>query len=282
MSQGSFPKWLDSDGLTKVSPHFGDQMAFYSVIWNTTCGNPCFQSFRVWASHPWRPHGSGLLSQSDQAYSLGVNLPRHRHASNRQDSMLLKTVLDHKSSIGKRPNMTYTSAKPQAIEYAPYYERYISLVPDGNILETIEEQRRDTILLLSSRNEQDGDFRYAPNKWSAKDVLGHINDSERVFAYRALRIARNDATPMEGFEQDDYVRNAPFASSPFADLIEDFIAVRRATVSLLRNLDETAWLRRGVANKNEVSVRALVWIIAGHELHHRRILENKYFSKTPV
>jgi hypothetical protein len=85
---------------------------------------------------------------------------------------------------------------------------------------------------------------------------------------------------MEGFEQDDYVRNAPFATSPLPDLIEDFIAVRRATVSLLRDLDETMWLRRGVANKNEVSVRALAWIIAGHELHHRRILEEKYFSKT--
>jgi hypothetical protein len=175
--------------------------------------------------------------------------------------------------------MTYAPPKPPAGEYAPYYDRYISLVPDGNILETIEQQRRDTILLLSCRGEQDGDFRYAPDKWSVKEVLGHLNDSERVFAYRALRIARNDATPMEGFEQDDYVRNAPFATNPLADLIEDFIAVRRATVSLLRDLDESMWLRRGVANKNDVTVRALAWIIAGHELHHRRILEEKYFSK---
>ena len=90
-----------------------------------------------------------------------------------------------------------------------------------------------------------------------KEVLGHISDTERMFAYRALRIARKDPTPMEGFEQDDYVRNGPFAQRPMADLIEDFIAVRRATVSLLRNLDEIAWLRRGIANKNEVSVRAL-------------------------
>ncbi len=176
--------------------------------------------------------------------------------------------------------MTYIPSKPQPNEYAPYYERYISLVPDHNILETIEQQRRDMVLLLSCRDEADGDFRYAPDKWSTKEVLGHINDAERVFAYRALRIARNDATPMEGFEQDDYVRNAPFSISPLADLIEDFIAVRRATVSLLRDLDETAWLRRGIANKNEVSVRALAWIIAGHELHHRKILQEKYFSRT--
>jgi hypothetical protein len=176
--------------------------------------------------------------------------------------------------------MTYSPPKPPPGEYASYLERYISLAPDHDILEAIEQQRRDTILLLSCRDERDGDYRYAPDKWNVKEVLGHVNDCERVFAYRALRIARNDSTPMEGFEQDDYVRNAPFASGTLAALIEDFIAVRRATVSLLRNLDEAAWLRRGVANKNEVSVRALAWIIAGHELHHRRILEEKYFSGT--
>jgi hypothetical protein len=109
-------------------------------------------------------------------------------------------------------------------------------------------------------------------------VLGHVCDTERIFAYRALRISRADDTPVEGFEQDDYVRNGAFAQRALADLVEDFIAVRRATLSLLRNLDEAAWTRRGIANKNEVSVRALAYIIAGHELHHRRILEEKYFS----
>jgi hypothetical protein len=98
-----------------------------------------------------------------------------------------------------------------------------------------------------------------------------------VFAYRTLRISRADATPMEGFEQDDYVRNGPFAHHPLAEVIEDFIAVRRATLSLLRNLDEAAWIRRGTANKNEVTVRGIAYIIAGHELHHRKILEEKYF-----
>ena len=94
----------------------------------------------------------------------------------------------------------------------------------------------------------------------------------------ALRIARDDRTPMEGFEQDDYVRNGPFAHGSLSELIEDYIAVRRATLSLLRNLDETAWLRTGIANKNEVSVRAIAYTIAGHELHHRRVLEEKYFA----
>ena len=173
---------------------------------------------------------------------------------------------------------TFAIARPQPGEYAPYYDRYICLVKGDDILDTLDQQRRQTMLLLSGRDDDDGDFRYAPEKWNAKEVLGHVCDTERIFAYRALRIARADATPVEGFEQDDYVRNGPFAQRPLADLVEDFIAVRRATVSLLRNLDEAAWGRRGIANKNEVSARALAYIIAGHELHHRRILEERYFA----
>jgi hypothetical protein len=181
------------------------------------------------------------------------------------------------------PSTANACLRPQPGEYAPYYERYISLVhpndPLGNdILAALDEQRRQMLLLLSARSEADGDLRYAPGKWSLKEVFGHLNDTERIMSYRALRIARGDATPIEGYEQDDYVRNSPCARRPLADLIEDYIAVRRATISLFRNLDEAAWTRRGVANKNEVSVRALAYIIAGHELHHRRILEEKYLS----
>ncbi len=172
-------------------------------------------------------------------------------------------------------------ARPQAGEYAPYYDRYISLIHGEEILATLDQQRRQMMLLLSGRDEEDGDFRYAADKWSAKEVLGHICDTERIFAYRALRIARADATPLAGFEQDDYVRNGPFAREPLAEMIEDYIAVRRATLTLLRNLDEAAWMRRGIANKNEVTVRALAYIIAGHELHHRVILEEKYFRDRP-
>jgi len=174
---------------------------------------------------------------------------------------------------------TFTIARPEPGEYAPYYDRYISLIPGTDILGTLDAQRRQTMLLLSGRNESDGDFRYAPEKWNAKEVLGHVCDTERIFAYRALRIARADQTPLAGFEQDDYVRNGPFAQAPLEEIIEDYIAVRRATLTLLRNLEEAAWVRRGVANKNEVSVRALAYIIAGHELHHRRILEEKYFGR---
>lgn len=169
--------------------------------------------------------------------------------------------------------------RPHPGEYAPYYDRYISLVHGDDVLSALDQQRRQMMLLLSGRDESDGEYRYAPGKWSAKEVLGHICDTERIFAYRALRIARADKTPMEGFEQDDYVSNGPFAQRPLEDLVEDFIAVRRATLSLLRNLNEAAWLCRGIANKNEISMRALAYIIAGHELHHRQILEEKYFAR---
>jgi uncharacterized damage-inducible protein DinB len=169
-------------------------------------------------------------------------------------------------------------ARPEPGEYNQYYERYIALIPGSDILGTLEAQRRDTMLLLCGRDESDGDLQYAPGKWTVKEVLGHICDSERIFDYRALRIARGDATPMEGFEQDDYVKNGPFARTPLEELVAEYIAVRRATLTLFRNLDQAAWTRRGVANKNEITVRALAYVIAGHEVHHRRLLAEKYFA----
>ncbi|HUO17077.1 MAG TPA: DinB family protein [Verrucomicrobiae bacterium] len=174
---------------------------------------------------------------------------------------------------------THAVSRPEPSEYNSYYERYISLVPSGDILNTLDSQRRQMLLLLSGRDESDGSLRYAPDKWTVNEVLGHVCDTERIFAYRALRIARGDQTPIEGFEQDDYVKNGPFQCAPLAEIIEDYIAVRRATLTLLRNLDEAAWKRRGVANKKEITVGAIAYLIAGHELHHRRILEEKYFSK---
>jgi hypothetical protein len=171
------------------------------------------------------------------------------------------------------------TARPGAGEYAPYYEKYVSLISDDDILATLEEQPPELVTLLSSRKEADGDFRYAPGKWSVKEVLGHVIDTERIFSYRALRIARNETTPMEGFEQDDYVKYGPFAQCSLVALVEEFKSVRLATLSLFRGLDEAAWVRRGVANKNEVSVRAIAYIIAGHELHHKEILQEKYFAQ---
>ncbi len=176
---------------------------------------------------------------------------------------------------------TFVTAKPNPDEYAPYYEKYVSLLTSDDILGALDQQWPETTALLTARNEAEGDFRYAPEKWSVKEVLGHLIDTERIFSYRALRIARNDQTPMEGFEQDDYVKFGPFGNCSLAALIEEFISVRKATLSLFRGLDEPAWIRRGVANKHEVSVRALAFITAGHELHHRRIFQQRYFSGAP-
>jgi DinB family protein len=168
--------------------------------------------------------------------------------------------------------------RPEPGEYAAYYEKYLSQIAGNDILATLDEQRREMLLLLSGRSESDGDIRYAPGKWTVKEVVGHICDVERVMSYRALRIARNDSTPLAGFDENNYVASSQFARRPLPDLIEDFIAVRGATLSLFRNLDESAWTRRGVANNNEVTVRALAYIIAGHELHHRRMLQEKYLK----
>jgi uncharacterized damage-inducible protein DinB len=170
------------------------------------------------------------------------------------------------------PGMT----RPDSSEHAPYYGKYIALVPDGDIVATLEAQRSETARFLAGLSEQQAAHRYAPDKWSVKEVVGHVADSERIFAYRALRISRGDQMPIEGFEQDDYVRAAQFDRLSIADLAAEFTSVRQATLRLFANLSPDAWTRRGVANKNEVSVRALAYMIAGHELHHRQILREKY------
>ena len=174
-----------------------------------------------------------------------------------------------------------TQKRPQASEYAPYFEKYVALVPDGEIVETLEAQLKETKLLLRTLREEGAAFRYAAGKWSVKEVLGHISDQERVFAYRLLRIARGDQTPLAGFDQDEYVKMGNFSTRPLAELLEEFTAVRRATITLVQSLDEAAWPRRGVANQKEISARALAFLIAGHELHHRAVLQERYIAAMP-
>ena len=171
--------------------------------------------------------------------------------------------------------------RPQPTEYAAFYEKYVSLVPGTDILGVLEAHGMLMTQLLGARSEREGNFRYAPDKWTLKEVVGHIADTERIFAYRALRISRNDKTPIEGFEQDDYVKNGGFNDRTLVDLAGEFSQVRGATLALFLGLGGDAWQRRGAANKNEVTVRALAFIIAGHELHHRRILEEKYLPAIP-
>jgi uncharacterized damage-inducible protein DinB len=169
-------------------------------------------------------------------------------------------------------------SRPQPGEYDPYYERYISLANTDDIVATLQRQAQDTRVLLASLSAQHADFRYAPRKWSVKEVLGHVNDTERIMSYRALRIARGDKTPIEGFEQDDYVPNGKFDRRTIEDLLEEFATIRTATIHLLRHLESEAAERVGTANQKQVSARALAYIIAGHELHHRRILLEKYLK----
>jgi hypothetical protein len=171
--------------------------------------------------------------------------------------------------------------RPESGEYAPYYEKYISLVKGNDILGILEGQRLQTAQIFGARSEREGNFRYAPDKWTVKEVLGHVNDTERIFTYRALRIARGDQTPLSGFEQDDYVRGGNFAERTLADLADEFGYVRSASIALFRSLKKEAWSRRGVANEKDVTVRALAFIVAGHELHHRLILEERYFAAIP-
>jgi DinB superfamily len=166
--------------------------------------------------------------------------------------------------------------KPDKGEFLPYYARYIDLVGTGDVLSTLTKQMDATQALLRSLPASVSTYRYAPGKWSVNEVIGHLMDSERIFDARALRFARNDATPLPGFEQDDYVRNSTFDSYSLAELASELASIRESTVFLFKHLSEDAWMRRGIANGAEVSVRALAYIIAGHELHHREMLQTRY------
>ncbi len=167
--------------------------------------------------------------------------------------------------------------RPDDDEYAPYFGRYISGVPEGTDLMLLLAQQRDSIAAeLAAIPLGGGDFRYAPGKWSIKEVVGHLSDTERIMAYRALCIARGDVTPLPGFDQEAYTPQARFDDLGLSALIDEWVAVRQASLALFRNLPAEAWGRRGTASDNPVSVRALAYIIAGHVLHHRKSLRTLY------
>ena len=171
--------------------------------------------------------------------------------------------------------------RPESTEYAEFYAGYVSKVPGTDAVSVLESQRLQMVQLFAARSERDGSFRYAPGKWTVKEVLGHITDTERIFTYRALRIARGDQTPLASFEQDDYVKNGGCHERTLASLADEFVLVRAASIALFRSFPEAAWTRRGVASQKEVTVRALAFITAGHQIHHRLILEERYFPAIP-
>ena len=168
--------------------------------------------------------------------------------------------------------------RPDPSEYAQSVAEYVSRVPEGNVLDTLGKQSEETAALVRGLASGMEDKRYAPGKWSIRQIIGHLGDAERVFSQRAFRFSRCDPTPLPGFDENDYVREAPFTHIPIQDLLSELIHLRKATLYLYRGLDERALMRRGVANGIETSVRALAFIIAGHEHHHLEVLRTRYLA----
>jgi uncharacterized damage-inducible protein DinB len=168
------------------------------------------------------------------------------------------------------------SVRPQPTEFAQYYAGYVESVPDGDLLHTLGDAHRATMEWLRSVPSDRHDHRYAEGKWTVRQVIGHITDAERVFAHRLFRFARGDATPLPAFDENAYVDVARFERRSFASLLDEWSAVRAATMALLDSLDAEEFSRTGTASGTTASVRGLAWIIAGHELHHVRLLRERY------
>jgi hypothetical protein len=170
------------------------------------------------------------------------------------------------------------SEHPEPSDYVAAFGRYVALVPEGDILDTLSRQNAEVKDLLSRVGEEKANYSYAPGKWSLKEVANHFTDSERVFAYRALSIGRGDAQPLPGFDENLYAAHAGVAGAELSDILDEFEALRRASVLFFRLLPEAAWSARGVANKAEITVRALAWVMAGHVAHHIEVLRSRYLS----
>ena len=171
---------------------------------------------------------------------------------------------------------TRTVGRPEADEIPSHFVGYIQRVPELDPVMVCAAQIEETAALLRGLSEGTAMYRYAPGKWSVKEVVGHLADTERIMAYRALRIARGDTTPLPGFDENAYVPVAKFDARSLADLVGELRTARAATLALLRTFDADAWRRRGTASGKPVSVRALGYMIPGHERHHVEILQTRY------
>lgn len=169
-------------------------------------------------------------------------------------------------------------SRPETDEFPPYYGTYISQVIGTDALPVLTAQRSSTATFLAGIPEARAGFRYAEGKWSLREVIGHLSDSERIFAYRLLRFARADETPLAGFDENTYVPSGQFERRSLGDVAREFAAVRDATLALVSGLDGTAVARRGLANGKAISARALAWVIAGHEVHHLRVVRERYLG----
>lgn len=168
------------------------------------------------------------------------------------------------------------NVRPGAGEYAESYAGYVSKVPETDILTALDEQIAAVHAVFDAVPAQRVDFRYAPGKWSIRDIAGHLNDGERVFAYRALRFSRGDTAELAGFDENEYVAAAPFDRMPLASLVEEFEHQRRSNVLMFRALPPEAWSRSGIASGNSMTVRALAYALVGHVRHHLGVLQARY------
>lgn len=166
--------------------------------------------------------------------------------------------------------------RPAASEYATYYERYISLVPEEAVLPVLEQQNAEIRALVGEIQTDRETFRYAPNKWSVREVIGHIVDAERVFGFRAYCISRGERLPLPSFDENEYVRASVYDTIPLADLLEEFLVCRRGNLACLARLGAKEWQAMGTASNHPVSVRALAYMMAGHFRHHVRGLREQY------
>ncbi len=166
--------------------------------------------------------------------------------------------------------------RPETADYFEYFGRYVDAVPDGDITATLEDQWEETEALLASIPAEKEEFRYAQGKWSVREVVGHLIDTERVFAFRSLWIARAAEEGLPSMDQDEWGGTSNAGERILADLAEEWRAVRKSSVQLFRSFDEEAWMQLGVASGREFRVRAFPWIVAGHELHHRALLISDY------
>jgi hypothetical protein len=166
--------------------------------------------------------------------------------------------------------------RPKENEYAPFYAAYVARVPETEILEALREQPKALKRIAESLPADKERFRYAPDKWSVRELFGHLVDAERFFGHRAFCISRGDATPLPGWDEKTYIAGASYDSRPLAELVKDFSLLREANARLFENLEAATWPREGVANGAKVTVRALAYIMTGHARHHLAVLKERY------
>jgi hypothetical protein len=168
---------------------------------------------------------------------------------------------------------------PDRSEAAEYYFTYINKVPAGDILGIIEGQLSETVALYGDIPEPQSLHRYAPDKWSIREVVSHLNDTERLFVFRAMWFARAFESPLPSFDQDIAIATAGADARPLSSHLEEFRTIRAATLTFFRGLSTEAWVRRGTASGNPFSVRALAYIVAGHTIHHDKIVRERYLNR---